>query len=190
MLKDLMLENRTCRTFDESRKICREELTYMIECARLAPSMMNAQPLRYRLVYTPDELAAIQPLTKWGAALPELQLPPEGHHPTAFIVVCQDISKYASLDKFRVDVGLVSLAISLCAAEMGFASCIIESFDHEKLPKALGIDENLKPQVVIGIGKPDEVRKVVDVKDDSVKYYRDADGVHCVPKRSLEDLLV
>lgn len=190
MLKDLLNENRSCRTFDESRRVSREELCDMIECARLTPSTMNMQPLCFRLVTDAKELAAVQALTKWGGALPELHLPPEGHRPTAFIVVCQDIEKFGSPDKFLRDVGICDLAISLRAAEMGLGSCIIGSFDREKLPGALGLADKIAVLQVIGIGKPDEVRRVVEAKDGATRYYRDGEGVHCVPKRPLPELIL
>lgn len=37
MLKDILTDNRTCRTFDESRKVTKDELVSFVECARLTP---------------------------------------------------------------------------------------------------------------------------------------------------------
>ncbi len=191
MLKDLFVTNRTCRTFDESRAVTREELLGFVECARLAPSTANIQPLCYRLVCTPEECALIQPLTKWGGALPELHLPPEGHRPTAFVIICQDTEKFGPADKFRIDVGICAMAMDLAAAEAGLACCIIQSFRKEELSAALGLPENVAPLLVVAFGKPDEIRKTVGTGEDgSTRYYRDADGVHCVPKRSIEEIVL
>ncbi len=187
MLKELLESNRTCRTFDESKKITREELLDMVDCARLAPSSRNLQPLTYRLVYESEELAKVQPLTKWGGSLPELQLPPEGHYPTAFIVICQDTEKFGGA--FHKDVGICALAIHLRAAEMGYAGCMIGSFQGAGLKQALDLPAATEPLLLIGLGKPDEMRKVVPMKDGSVKYYRE-NGVHYVPKRALEDIIL
>lgn len=189
MIKELLYATRTCRTFDESRKISREELLTMVDCARVAPAAMNAQPLSYRLVYTPDELSKLQPLTKWGAALPELKLPPEGHRPQAFIVICQDTEKFGDPKKFDRDVGIAATAIYLSAAEMGLAGCMIGAFDREGTKAALELPSGVEPLLVIGLGKADEERRIVPVKDGSTKYYRE-DGVHCVPKRELSDIIL
>lgn len=189
MLKDILLQNRTCRTFDESRKVTRDELLDMVDCARITPSSMNLQPLSYRLVCTPEELAKVQPLTKWGGALPELNLPPEGHRPTAFIVICQDTEKFGAADKFMKDVGITALAIHLRAAEMGLAGCMIGAFAKGSLKEALALPESVEPLLVIGIGKPDEVREIVPLRDGATKYYRE-NGVHKVPKRALEDIVI
>jgi hypothetical protein len=53
------------------------------------------------------------------------------------------------------------------------------------------LDERFHIGYVIALGKPAETCVIEPVgKDGDVKYYRDADGVHHVPKRSMEDLLV
>ena len=187
MLKDIFTENRTCRTFDESRKVTREELLEMVDLARISPATANVQPLCYKLV-TGDDVKKIQPCTKWGGALPELHLPPEGHRPTAFIIICQDTEKFGDPAKFQRDVGICALAISLGANEKGLASCIIGAFDKEKIREAAKIPENIAPQLVIGIGKPDEERQLTSLRDGSTKYYRE-NGVHYVPKRELCDIV-
>ena len=188
MLKELLYETRSCRTFDESRKISRDELLDMVDCARVAPASMNLQPLSYRLVYTPEELRAVQPLTGWGASLPELELPPKGHYPQAFIVICQDSEKYGEKPLDR-DVGISALAIYLRAAEKGLSGCMIGNFRREALSTALSLAPSVRPLLVIGLGKADEERQLTEVKDGSTRYYRE-NGVHYVPKRSLDDIIM
>ena len=75
MFKDLVLANRSYRGFDRTRPVSREELLSFIDLARQTPSGGNLQPLRYRLVTDVRETAAVQALSRWGAALPELHLP-------------------------------------------------------------------------------------------------------------------
>ena len=87
MLKDLIRANRSCRGYDESRKITREELLELVDCARLTPSSTNIQPLRYYLAWEKEEVDRIQGLTKWAGALPQMELPHPGMRPTAFIVI-------------------------------------------------------------------------------------------------------
>ena len=43
---------------------------------------------------------------------------------------------------------------------------------------------------MIALGKPKETVVLEDIRDNDVKYYRDADGVHHVPKRTLEEILL
>ncbi|MBQ8249309.1 MAG: nitroreductase family protein [Clostridia bacterium] len=189
MLRDLFYSTRTCRTFDESRIITRDELCDMVDCARLTPSSANIQPLTYRLVYKKDECEKLQPLTKWAGALPELDLPPSRHRPTAFIVICQDTERFGDASKFKVDVGICALAIYMRAAEMGLAGCMIGSFNKESTAEVLSLPENTVPLLIIALGKADEARKIVPLKDGQTKYYRE-NGVHLVPKRELDDIII
>ena len=61
-----------------------------------------------------------------------------------------------------------------------------------ELAKPLSIDSLLFIfELVLALGKPKETVKIVDIPENgSVKYYRDQDQVHYVPKRHLEDILV
>lgn len=190
MLKEKLIANRTCRTFDESRRVTREELSEFVDCTRFAPSTANIQPLSYRLVFEPAEVGAVLPLTKWGGALPELHLPPEGHAPAAFIIVCVDTEKFGSPQKFQRDVGIASMTISLAVQEAGLACCLIGAFNAEGVAKALDLPSGVQPQLVIGIGKPDETRMAVEAEAGAdTKYYR-KDGVHFVPKRPLSEIII
>ena len=85
MLKDLVKANRSYRGYDESRCVTKEELLEMADCARLAASSVNRQPLQYYLAWEKDEVDKIQALTKWAKGLPELTLPHPHMCPTALL---------------------------------------------------------------------------------------------------------
>ena len=80
--QDLVRKNRSYRGYDESRRLTKAELESFVECARLSPSSVNAQPFRYYLAWEKREVDQIQALTKWARGLPELTLPHPGHCPT------------------------------------------------------------------------------------------------------------
>lgn len=191
MFKDLCKLNRSYRGFDESRKVTREELLDMIDCTRYAASSINKQPLKYYIAETPEKVGAIQPLTGWARALPELNLPYEGYRPTAFIVICQDTSIMEDTKRFLKDVGIVAQTILLSAVEKGLGGCMIGNFNPGKISDAIALPENLVPLLIVAVGKPDETIVLTDIKQDgSTDYYRDEQGVHYVPKRSLEDIVL
>ena len=66
------------------------------------------------------------------------------------------------------------------------------SINRKKLAEEISIDlEKYSIDLVVALGKPKETVKLVDVPESgSTAYYRDENGVHYVPKRSLEDLIV
>ena len=140
-----------------------------VECARLTPSTANIQPLSYRLVYKPEEVSAVQPTDEMGRRFPELHLPPEGHRPTAVHRYLHRQREVRRPVEVQRDVGICAMAISLAVHEKGLASCMIGAFRAEDTAKVLGLPENILPQLVIGIGKPDERREIVEAKE-STKY--------------------
>ena len=80
----------------------------------------------------------------------------------------------------------------LGAVEMGYGGCMLANIRRPKLAESLHIDtERFTIELVLALGKPKETVKIVDIPENgSVKYYRDQDQVHYVPKRHLEDILV
>ena len=191
MILDLVTKSRSWRGYDENRKVTREELVSLVQCARLTPSSVNMQPLKYYLACDPETVAKIQPLTGWARALPELNLPHPGKRPTAFIVICQDLTISSSLARFQKDVGIVAQTMLLAATEMGLGGIMIGNFNAEKVRTALELPETIAPMLILAIGKPDETIVLTDVGEDgSTNYYRDENDVHYVPKRSLESLLL
>lgn len=191
MLKDLVLANRSCRGYDKDRKVTRDELLEMVDMARLTAASVNKQPLKYYLVYEEKEAALINSLVKFGANLPELGLPFEGTEPPAFILICHDLNISDINNLFMKDVGIVAQTITLAATEMGLAGCMVGNYNKEKVREAVGLPENLSVELIISIGKSIEDIRIVDLEEGgSFKYYRDEEGVHYVPKRKLEDVVI
>ena len=188
MLKDLILRNRSYRSFDKSIVPTQEELLSFIDCARLTPSGMNKQPLKYKVFHTADECEAILPLTRWAAALKDITLPPKGHEPTAYILICADTSVLAGAERTK-DIGIAAQTILLAATEAGFGGCMIGSFDADGVRAVAALPEHLTPLLIVALGKPDEEIVLTACSDGNVAYYREG-GVHYVPKRSLEDILI
>lgn len=191
MLKDLLKKNRSYRGYDESRKISREELEELVEYTRLCPATANIQPLKYYLAWEPESLAKIQELTKWAGALPHLNLPREGMRPTGFIIICQDTRISNNATSFLKDVGIVAQTMLLGAAEKGLGGCMIGSFNKETMMEQLGLADYLMLHLVVALGAPAEEIVLEDAPEGKeVKYYRDENDVHHVPKRTLKELIL
>ena len=190
MLIDLIKANRSYRGYNHSRTVTKDELMKMVEAARLCPSSVNVQPLKYFLAYTPDVVDVIQAHTRWAKGLPDIHLPHPGKEPTAFIVICQDTSIDANLSRFQKDVGIVAQTMLLTAVEMGLGGCMIGNFHADSVHGVLGLKEEIRPLLIVAIGKPDEEVILTDVVDGKTGYYRDEQDRHYVPKRKLEDLVI
>ena len=191
MIHDIVLESRSYRSFNESIKIGKEDLETFIDTARLCPSVCNFQPLKYRLVYEHDEVEELLSLTHWAGFIPDAKFPPDGHHPTAFIVVCCDTSVVENVDSARFDAGIASQTIMLQACEAGMGGCIIGAFKPEEVSGHLLIPKKYRPIVLLALGIPDETVFICNVPaSGSTKYYRDKANLHYVPKRSLEEVII
>ena len=119
-----------------------------------------------------------------------MQFPPKGHEPTAFLVICADLSIANCSENTLIDVGIAAQTFLLAATEEGYGGCMFRSFAPDAVRECLGLSASLVPVLVIALGKPDETVKLVELPESaSVNYYRE-NGVHCVPKRSLDDLVI
>ena len=191
MIKDLIKKNRSVRGYDNSRDVTIEELREMVDCARLSASSVNMQPLKYILVNTVDGKARVLKQVSFTAKLSTLKLPHRGSEPMAYIVICQDEQISKSETGFLRDVGIAAQSITLAATELGLGACMLGYFSPDKLRQALDLSENLKPQLVISLGKSVEDIRIVDIEEgESTDYYRDEAGIHYVPKRKLDDVII
>lgn len=188
MFKDLVDKSRSHREFKSDGVIPRERLEAWILNASHCPAAMNLQTLKYKLIDSKAEVEALLPLTRWASSL-SVKLPPEGHGPSAFIVICHDTSIAPMKPIFMIDVGICAQTIMLSAAEDGFGGCIIGSASPKAVAEALGLPEHLEPALILGLGVPEDKVVLTDALG-STTYYRDENNVHFVPKRSLDEIII
>lgn len=187
-LKELVVKTRSYRRFHEGDAISNETLRELVDLARLSASGANRQPLKYMLSSDVERNAQIFPLLSWAGYLQDWPGPGEGERPSAYVIVLGDteISK-----NFGVDHGIAIQNILLGASEKGLGGCIIGSVKRDQLREALKIDARYEILYVVALGRPKEVVVVEPVGESGdVKYWRDADRIHHVPKRALQDVIV
>ena len=188
MLKGLVEENRSYRRFHQEVPVSLEALRELVDLGRLSASGANMQPLKYILSQEAERNAAIFETLGWAAYLKDWAGPEEGERPAAYIIVLGDTTVRKS---FGVDPGIAAQSIMLGATEMGLGGCMLASIQHDALREALGIDQRYEILLVLALGKPKETVVIDPVgPDDDIKYWRDADGVHHVPKRALDEIIV
>jgi len=187
-LKELVVNNRSRRRFYQEAAIDRETLVELVDLARLSASGANRQPLRYILSHTPERNAQIFPLLGWAAYLKDWPGPEEGERPSGYIVILGD-KRISSA--FGVDHGIAAQSILLGATEKGLGGCIIATIHQDQLRQALDIPDDYAILLALALGKPKEQVQIEAVGEDGdIRYWRDADGVHHVPKRSLDEIII
>jgi len=186
-LKDLILKNRSYRRFNESHKIDISTLESLVDLARLSASGANRQPLKYLIYNTPESCRRIFPFLAWAGYLEDWAGPEKGELPTAYIIILGDKS---ITEVFGVDHGIAAQSIMLGASEAGLGGCIIASIKREELREEHAIPDNFEILLVLALGKPVENVIIEEIKNDDVKYWRDNDKNHHVPKRSLSEVII
>lgn len=187
-LKELVQKNRTYRRFYEEVGIPDSDLRDMIDLARLSASGSNKQALKYFLVTSPEGKSRVFDNIHWAAYLKDWAGPGEGERPSSYIIMVLDRS---IAGQCYWDHGIAAQSILLGATEKGYGGCMFASFNASRLSAALEIPAEYQMLMVIALGKPKEVVVIEAVKDAaSTEYYRDEAGIHHVPKRSLEELIV
>ncbi len=186
-LRDLILKTRSYRRFDESYKVDVKVLENLVDLARLSPSAANKQPLKFLLSNDPEWCKKIFPCLAWAGYLKDWDGPVSGERPAAYIIILGDKT---IAETFNVDHGIAAQSIMLGAAEYGLGGCIIASIKRDLLRKELNIPEKFEILLVLALGKPVEKVIIEDIKEGDVKYWRDNNQYHHVPKRKLDELII
>ncbi|MBW6537094.1 MAG: nitroreductase family protein [Mariniphaga sp.] len=186
MLFDLILKNPSYRRFDHSVKIENVQIEKWIDLARLSPSGRNMQPLKYVISTSERINSMIFPNLGWAGYLKDWSGPAEDERPVAYVAVILD-KKLA--ENYFCDDGIAMQSMLLGAVEDGFGGCIIGSVNKSKVAKILNLPENLEILYMLALGKPSEKVVLETAENGEIKYWRDENDVHHVPKRPLEEII-
>ena len=188
MIKELVTKNRSYRRFYEDVPISLETLRGLVDLARLSASAANIQPLKYVLSCDRKKNALIFEHLAWAGYLKDWPGPDEGERPSAYIIMLGDTELAKNV---ACDHGIAAQSILLGAVEKGLGGCMIASIQREKLREALGIPLRYDILLVLALGKPKETVVIEKMgPEGNVKYWRDGEGRHHVPKRSLKEIII
>ena len=187
MIRELIIKNRSYRRFIESEKISSEQLLTWIDLGRLSASGRNAQPIKYIVSCEVEKNAKIYSCLAWAAFLTDWDGPEEGERPSAYIIQLLDT---VIANQFFCDDGIAAQSILLGAVEDGYGGCIFRSINKKRLTQLLEIPVQYEIINVIALGKPAETVVIEEMNGNDFKYWRDENGVHHVPKRSLDELIL
>jgi nitroreductase len=188
MIEEIVFKNRSYRRFQESYAIEERTLKGLIDLARLTPSAANLQPLKYLLSHESTKNDQIFPTLAWAGYLKDWSGPVAGERPSAYVVILGDT---AIAKNFGCDHGIAAQTILLGAAEQGLGGCMIGNIKREELRSILQLPERFEILLVLALGRPVETVVLEPVAPDgNIRYRRDEQGVHHVPKRALADIIV
>jgi len=188
MIRELILRNRSYRRFYQEVAVEYDTLRELVDLARQSASAANLQPLRYILSCEPEKNALIFSHLAWAAYLKDWPGPSEGERPSAYIIILEDTQIGHPL---HCDHGIAAQSILLGATERGLGGCIIGGIKRQGLRQALDIPQRYEILLVLALGKPKETVVLETIgSDGNIKYWRDSKGIHHVPKRALDDIIV
>jgi nitroreductase len=188
MLKDLVKRTRSYRRFHQDVTIPLGTLRELVDLGRLSASGKNRQPLKYILSSAPEKNAQVFPHLGWAAHLRDWPGPVAGERPAAYIIILGDREIHPTAG---CDHCIAAQSIMLGATEKGLGGCMIRSIHRERLREALQIPERYAILLVLALGKPKETVVIDPIgSDGDSAYWRDDQGIHHVPKRSLDEIII
>lgn len=126
-----------------------EQLAYVLECTRLAPSAVNFQPWHFYIVTSPDDRAKLQKCydREWFSTAP------------MYIIccICHDVAwvrKYDQKAHGDIDIAIATEHICLAATEVGLGTCWVCNFDAKLCHELFQLPDNEEAAVLIPIDHP------------------------------------
>lgn len=179
-----IISRRSIRRFTQ-QPVSVELLKEFVNAARLAPSAANLQPLQYILITEKNLCDQIFETLGWAAYLTPKWIPDLKERPTGYIIV---LSTDSTNKYYQRDVGFATENIIIAAEAENIGSCILCNIDKQKIREILQIPDSIEIDSVIALGYKAE-QPIVEELHDSVKYWRDKEGILHIPKRSLKDII-
>ena len=144
---DVISRRRSIRKYKPD-PVPKEDIEYILEAARLAPSWANSQCWKFIVVTDPEvkeELASAG--NDWIAQAPVI------------IVACADPTRPGTKgdqEYYMLDIGIAMEHLILAAADRGLGTCWIGAFDEATAKSALGVPENIRVVASTPLGYPAE----------------------------------
>ena len=182
---EIMKNRRTIRKFTR-KSIDHDLLLKFIDHARLSPSGMNSQTIRYMIIDDESIANKVFPHTRWAGYLKGAHSPTFDERPAAYILLLTP-QEYAYS---KHDVGAVAQSIQLMAWYEGIGSCWMGAIDREEIAKICNVPKEYKIDTLLSLGYPAEEPISIEIQGDDVKYFEDETGRLNVPKYSLDDIIL
>ena len=141
-----LTKNRySCRNY-KAQAVEKEKLEYVMECVRMAPSAVNRQPWRFRIIESEaDRQKLCQCYSReWFATAPTIIM--------ASILHDEEWVRSDGKHHGDIDIAIAVEHLCLAAAEQGLGTCWVCNFDVERCHKLFNIEAPEEVAVLIPIG--------------------------------------
>ena len=143
-----VIKSRTSVRDYSDKEVEDEKITYVLECARLAPSWINKQCWRFIVIKNKETIALIAKtslINRWLKTAPVL------------VIACADPTvsgTYNNIEYFTVDVSIALEHLILAATDVGLGTCWIAGFQEEKVKELLEIPKRIRIVALTPLGYP------------------------------------
>lgn len=133
-----VIKSRTSVRDYMNKPVEQEKISYILECARFAPSAANKQCWRFIVIQdkeTIEQVAKTTIINRWLRTAPVV------------IIACADPTESTINNDFEyypVDVAIAFEHLILAATDLGLGTCWLAEFHEEKLKKLLEIPKRIR----------------------------------------------
>lgn len=144
-LFDIISNRYSCRSYLD-KPVEAEKVAYLKECMRLAPSAVNRQPWKFRIVRSQEGREKLQSCydRSWFAKAP-LYILASVLHDTEWV-------RADGKPHGNIDVAIAVEHLCLAATDQGLGSCWVCNFDAQRCHELFQLPETEEAVVVIPIG--------------------------------------
>ena len=146
-LLDLIKNRYSCRAY-QPLGVEKEKMAYVMECVRFAPSAVNKQPWRFRLISRPTDKAKLQECydREWFKSAPMYVI--------ASVLHDEEWVRADGKPHGNIDVAIAVEHLVLAAAEVGLGSCWVCNFDAPLLAKTFPLPHGYEAAALVPLGYP------------------------------------
>lgn len=146
--KDLSDARFSVRSFTDEA-VSQEQMDYILECMRLAPSAVNFQPWHFYVVTKAEDRAKLHQCYSrdWFRTAP------------VYIICCirHDeawVRKFDNKEHGDIDIAIATEHLCLAAAEQHLGTCWVCNFDAQLCHELFSLPENEEAAVIVPLGHP------------------------------------
>lgn len=159
-IQEIINNRYSCRDYTPE-EVSDEALEYIKECVRMAPSAVNKQPWRFRLVRSEEGKAWLRECyqREWFCTAPMYVL--------ATVLHDEQWVRRDGKAHGNIDVSIAVEHLCLAATELGLGTCWVCNFDAARCTELFQLPATEEPAVIIPLGHPacaptEKKRKAVD----------------------------